>query len=67
MWLATLIRDVRFRHSAAVLLAGYAAFGLMAAVAEHRIELATDFPGITALRKDPSRRYGSVEAFDTDR
>ena len=50
--LVTLIRDVRFRHSAVVLLAGYAAFGLMAAVAEHRIELATDFPGVTALRRD---------------
>ena len=25
---------------------------LMAAVAEHRIELATDFPGVTALRRD---------------
>jgi MFS family permease len=50
--LVTSIRDVRFRHSAVVLLAGYAAFGVMAAVAEHRIELATDFPGITALRRD---------------
>src|SRR5262249_31039917 len=30
--LATSIRDVRFRHSAVVLLAGYAAFGLIAAV-----------------------------------
>jgi hypothetical protein len=50
--LVTLIHDVRFRHSAVVLLAGYAAFGLMAAVAEHRIELATDFPGVTALRSD---------------
>lgn len=50
--LVTSIRDVRFRHSAAVLLAGYAAFGLVAAVTEHRIELATDFPGITALRKN---------------
>jgi hypothetical protein len=50
--IVTAIRDVRFRHSAYVLLAGYAAFGLIAAVAEHRIELATDFPGITALRKN---------------
>jgi hypothetical protein len=50
--LVTAIRDVRFRHSAYVLLAGYAAFGLIAAVAEHRIELATDFPSITALRKN---------------
>lgn len=48
--LVTSIPDVRFRHSAAVLLAGYAVFGLIAAVTEHRIELATDFPGITALR-----------------
>lgn len=50
--LVTSIRDVRFRHSAVVLLAGYAAFGLIAAVAEHRIELATDFPDITALRRN---------------
>lgn len=50
--LVTAIRDVRFRHSAYVLLAGYAAFGLIAAVAEHRIELATDFPSITALRRN---------------
>jgi hypothetical protein len=48
----TSIPDVRSRHSAAVLLAGYAAFGLIAIVAEHRIGLATDFPAITALRKD---------------
>jgi len=48
--LVTSIRDARFRHSALILLAGYAAFGLIAAVAEHRIELATDFPDITALR-----------------
>ena len=50
--LVTSIHDVRYRHSGLVLLAGYAAFGVIAAVAEHRIELATDFPGITALRKD---------------
>jgi hypothetical protein len=50
--LVTAIRDARFRHSAYVLLAGYAAFGLIAAVAEHRIELATDFPSITALRRN---------------
>jgi len=49
--LVTSIRDARFRHSAVVLLAGYAVFGVIAAVAEHRIELATDFPSITALRK----------------
>jgi len=48
--LVTSIREVRFRHSAAVLLAGYAVFGLVAAVSEHRIELATDFPSIWALR-----------------
>jgi hypothetical protein len=46
------IRDVRFRHSAIVLLAGYVAFGVIAAVADHRIELATDYPSITALRKN---------------
>jgi hypothetical protein len=50
--LITSIRDARFRHSALVLLAGYAAFGLIAAVSEHRIELASDFPGVTALRKN---------------
>jgi hypothetical protein len=50
--LVSSIGEVRFRHSAAVLLAGYAAFGLIAAVTEHRIELATDFPGITALRRN---------------
>lgn len=47
---AASIRDVRFRHSAMVLLAGYAAFGLIAAVAEHRIGRATDFPTMSALR-----------------
>jgi len=50
--LVTSIRDARFRHSAIVLLVGYAAFGLSAAVTEHRIELATDFPSIAALRRD---------------
>jgi hypothetical protein len=50
--IVTAIHDARFRHSAYVLLAGYAAFGLIAAVAEHRIALATDFPSITALRKN---------------
>lgn len=44
------IPDRRFRHSAVVLLAGYAAFGIVAAVAEHRIALATDFPTIASLR-----------------
>jgi len=48
--LVSSIREVRFRHSAAVLLAGYAVFGLVAAVSEHRIELATDFPSVWALR-----------------
>ena len=50
--LVTSVRDVRVRHSAVVLLAGYAVFGVVAAVAEHRIELAADFPAITALRKN---------------
>jgi hypothetical protein len=50
--LVTAIRDVRSRHSAVVLLVAYAVFGLMAAVADHRIELATDFPHVAALRKD---------------
>jgi hypothetical protein len=50
--LVTAIREPRFRHSAMVLLAGYAAFGLIAAVGEHRIDLAADFPSIVALRRD---------------
>jgi hypothetical protein len=50
--LAMSIREVRFRHSAVVLLVGYAAFGVVAAVAQHRIEVATDFPSIAALRSD---------------
>jgi hypothetical protein len=50
--LVTSIRDVRIRHSAVVLLAGYAVFGLVAAVAEHRIELATEFPSVSALRRN---------------
>jgi hypothetical protein len=49
--LVTSIRDARFRHSAVVLLAGYAVFCMIAAGAEHRIELAPDFPSITALRR----------------
>lgn len=50
--LAASIREVRFRHSAVVLLAGYAAFGVIAALAEHRLELAADFPSIAALRRN---------------
>jgi hypothetical protein len=50
--LVTSIRDVRFRHSAIALLAGYAVFGLLAAVADRRIDLATDFPRVAALRND---------------
>ncbi len=50
--LVAAIHDVRFRHSAYVLLAGYAAFGLIATVTEHRIDLATDFPSISALRRN---------------
>ena len=50
--LVTSIRDARFRHSALVLLAGYAVFGVIAAVAEHRIALATDFPSIAVLRRN---------------
>ena len=60
--LATSIRDIRSRHSAVVLLAGYAAFGVITAVAEHRIELATDFPSITALRNDRDLT-GAITAF----
>jgi hypothetical protein len=48
--LVTAIRDTRFRHSAYALLAGHAAFGLIAAVTEHQIALAKDFPSIAALR-----------------
>jgi hypothetical protein len=60
--LVTAIRDARFRHSAVILLAGYTAFGLMAAVAEHRIGLATDYPAITALRRN--RDLGdAIQAF----
>lgn len=50
--LATAIREPRFRHSAMVLLAGYAVFGLIAALGEHRIDVAADFPSIVALRRD---------------
>jgi hypothetical protein len=46
------IRDARFRHSAYALLAGHAVFGVIAAAAEHRIALATDFPSIAALRRN---------------
>jgi hypothetical protein len=49
---AASFRDLRTRHSAIVLLVGYAVFGLLVARAEHRIELVTDFPGLIALRKD---------------
>ena len=50
--LVTAIRDPRFRHSAYALLAGHAVFGVIAAVAEHRIAIASDFPSIVALRKN---------------
>ena len=50
--LVTAIREVRFRHSAMILLVGYAVFGVIAAVGEHRIELAADYPSIVALRRD---------------
>ena len=50
--LVAAIRDARFRHSAYALLAGHAVFGVIAAVAEHRIALATDFPTVAALRKN---------------
>ena len=50
--LVTAIRESRFRHSAMILLAGYAAFGLSIAVGEHRIDLAQDFPTIATLRRD---------------
>lgn len=48
--LVTAIRDARARHSGVALLVGYAVFGVMAAVAEHRIDLATEFPAVAALR-----------------
>lgn len=50
--LVTSIRDSRFRHSAVVLLAGYTAFGVIAAVTMHRIDSAADFPSIVALREN---------------
>jgi hypothetical protein len=50
--LVTAIRETRFRHSAYALLAGHAAFGVIAAVADHQIALATDFPSIAALRRN---------------
>jgi hypothetical protein len=50
--LVTAIRESRFRHSAMIVLAGYAAFGLIAAVNEYRIDLAQDFPTIVTLRRD---------------
>jgi|GEM_PF-5142580 len=50
--IASSFHDARTRHSAVVLLVGYAVFGLLVAGTEHRIELVTDFPGLTALRKD---------------
>jgi hypothetical protein len=49
--IARSFRDVRTRHSAVVLLVGYAIFGLLVAGAEHRIALVTDFPGLVALRR----------------
>jgi len=48
----TSIRDLRIRHSAVVLLVGYAVFGLLVAAAEHRIALATDFPSLTVARRN---------------
>ena len=53
--LVTSIRDARVQHSAVVLLVGCALFGVLAAIAEHRIALAQDFPSITALRSDRDR------------
>jgi hypothetical protein len=52
--LVAAVRDVRARHSAIVLLAGYVTFGLIAAGTEYQIGLATDFPAIAALRKHRS-------------
>lgn len=46
------IRDARVRHSAVLLLVGYAALGVIAALAEHRLALATDFPSISSMRRD---------------
>jgi asparagine N-glycosylation enzyme membrane subunit Stt3 len=50
--LVTAIREPRFRHSAMILLAGFAVFSLIAAVEDHRIALAASLPDIVALRKD---------------
>ncbi len=60
--LVTSIHDMRVRHSAVVLLAGYAVFGVIAAVAEHRIALAIDFPTLTALGRNRDRA-DAVAAF----
>jgi hypothetical protein len=49
--LVTTIRDVRARHSAIVLLAGYVTFGVIGASNEYQIGLAMDYPSIAALRK----------------
>lgn len=52
---AALVRSIdepRIRHSAVVLLAGFAVFGALTVLAEHRIGHSLDFPTIVALRKE---------------
>lgn len=46
------IREPRYRHSAMILLLSAAVFGVIAAVGEHRIELATNLSAIVPLRKE---------------
>ncbi|HET9624169.1 MAG TPA: hypothetical protein VFP84_22505 [Kofleriaceae bacterium] len=46
------IREPRFQHSALILLAGCAVFGVIAALREHRIELAAGLPDVVALRRE---------------
>jgi hypothetical protein len=46
------MREARFRHSAMILLASFAVFGVLAAIREHRIELATNLASIVPIRND---------------
>lgn len=55
--------DRPVRHSTIVLLAGYATFGMIAAITQHRMDLATDFPRIPALpafARPPRARRSTV-------
>jgi len=50
--LARTIGEPRIRHSAMVLLFGYAVLGGLTALTEHRIALSLDYPTIVVLRQD---------------